>query len=115
MNWLMPSRNSVSACPLMSKGVARNGAWYSHVNVSELVTGFPSRWLAEAAYLVERNDRQFPFPPASPSGRSANAYENKAAGGEPYPWMRNRVLYFLASAVNFALKLSLKRSVTVCA
>ena len=54
----------------MSSGVARNTTECSQVNVSEEVTGLPSRWLADAAQRVAENSFSLFLPPNSPSGKS---------------------------------------------
>jgi len=47
----------MSASAFMSKGLAMKTGEWSQVQVSELVTGLPSRWLAEAA----QRDSRKPF------------------------------------------------------
>src|SRR5437870_5554002 len=49
MSWLIPERKCWSASALTSSGVDRTAGEWSQVQVSDVVTGLPKRWEAEAA------------------------------------------------------------------
>ena len=76
----MPCKKWMSASAFISSGVARKTGEWSHVHVSDEVTGRPYRWLAEDAQRVVT--KRFHAEP-SPSGRSTSALLDRFTGGMP--------------------------------
>ena len=80
MSWLIPARKCWSASALTSRGVARKAGEWSHVHVSDVVTGRPNRCDADEAHRDEVSSRYFH---PSPSMRSAWRELEIVAGGSP--------------------------------